>query len=241
MWKKGKEEVWKEKWDQEQKRKKKNEVKQKEDSQKRRWRKKDQETWDTEKKGETRRWRSKERMEKREKRKRREHQKEMNKMMKEKVMKEKGKCWKKKWNKRRDGTKTKNEGVLSEFFLWFFMKREKDFKRKFKLMEKSNGFFAHEMFLNQENRNRKQKRVFPTFHDKKTHSCFWKHQKGEKRETELKRRIKKRRVIKTRNHFFKTQKKTKHGKTCKKSPREKGKRENDVFCGEKKKNSFAKV
>ena len=35
-------------------------------------------------------------------------------------------------------------------------------------MEKYNGFFAHEMFLNQENRNRKQKRVFPTFHDKNT-------------------------------------------------------------------------
>ena len=48
--KKGKEEVWKEKWDQEQKREKKNEVKQKEDPQKRWWRKKDKETWDTEKK-----------------------------------------------------------------------------------------------------------------------------------------------------------------------------------------------
>ena len=80
-------------------------------------------------------------------------------------------------------------------------------------MENKTDFFAHKMFLNQENRNRKQKRVFPAFHDKKHILFFWIHQKGEKRETELKRRIKKRRVIKTRNHFFKTQKQTKHGKT----------------------------
>ena len=57
------------------------------------------------------------------------------------------------------------------------------------------------MFLNQENRNRKQKRVFPTFQDKKHILIFWIHQKRRKRETELKRRIKKKTGYKTRNHF----------------------------------------
>ena len=120
------------------------------------------------------------------------------------------------------------------------MKREKDFKRNFKNSGKIRRiFFAHKMFLNQENRNRKQKRVFPTFHDKK-HSCFGIHQKGEKRETELKRRIKKKAGYKNEKLFFKTQKKTKHGKTWK-NPREKETEKTKFFCCEKKKNSFAEV
>ena len=53
---------------------------------------------------------------------------------------------------------------MAEFLLWFFMKREKDLKRNFKNSGKIKRiFFAHKMFLNQENRNRKQKRVFPHF------------------------------------------------------------------------------
>ena len=83
------------------------------------------------------------------------------------------------------------------------------------------------MFLNQENRNRKQKRVFPHF-TTKTHSCFWIHQKGEKRETELKRR-KKKAVYKNEKPFFKTQTKTKHGKTCQKAQEKKEKEKTKFF------------
>ena len=85
-------------------------------------------------------------------------------------------------------------------------------------MENETDFFAQKCFLNQENRNRKQKRDFPTFQDKKHILIFWIHQKRRKRETELKRRIKKKTGYKNEKPFFKTLKKTKHGK---KSPREK--------------------
>ena len=82
------------------------------------------------------------------------------------------------------------------------------------------------MFLNQENRNRKQKRVFPTFQDKKHILIFWMHQKRRKRETELKRRIKKKkRVIKRETIFHDTEK----DQTWKKKPKRKGNRENEVF------------
>ena len=92
------------------------------------------------------------------------------------------------------------------------------------------------MFLNQENRNRKQKRVFLTFQDKKHILIFWIHQKGEKRETELKRRIKKRRVIKRETIFHDTE----QDQTWKKSPREKETEKTKFFWGERKK-SFAEV
>ena len=44
----------------------------------------------------------------------------------------------------KEGTeqKQKNEGFLSEF-LWFFMKREKDFKRNFKNSGKIKRIFLH--------------------------------------------------------------------------------------------------
>ena len=77
---------------------------------------------------------------------------------------EKGKMLKK--NQSKKGLeKTKNEGFFCLFFLCFEVKREKD-SNSFKNIEKNNGFFrAHIVFpkKKKENRNRVQKKVFPSF------------------------------------------------------------------------------
>ena len=149
-------------------------------------------------------------------------------MLREKVKQKKGR------NKNK-----KKEVFLSEFFLVFLEEKKRILKVLSKIVENKTDFFRSKMFLNQENRNRKQKRVFPTCQDKKHILIFWIHQKSRKREIELKRRIKKKKTgHKNEKPFFKTQKKTKHGK---KSPREKETEKTKFFCGEKKKNSFAEV
>ena len=84
------------------------------------------------------------------------------------------------------------------------------------------------MFLNQENRNRKQKRVFPTFHDKNTF-LFLDTSKRRKKRTRVEKKKKKRRVIKTRNHFSRHRKRPNMEKRVKKKPKRKGNRENEVF------------
>ena len=93
-------------------------------------------------------------------------------------------------------------------------------------MENKTDFFAHKMFLNQENRNRKQKSVFPTFRDKNTFLFFRYIKNEKKREIELKRRIKKKKTgYKKRETIFQD---TEKDPTWKK-PMRKGKRENEVF------------
>ena len=87
------------------------------------------------------------------------------------------------------------------------------------------------MFLNQEKRNRKQKRVFLTFQDKKHILIFWIHQKGEKEKQSWKEESKKRRVIKTRNHFSRHRTRP----NMEKKPKRKGNRENEFFLRWKKK------
>ena len=109
---------------------------------------------------------------------------------------------------------------MAEFLLWFFMKREKDLKRNFKNSGKIKRIFCTRNVFKPREQKQKTKESFPTFHDKK-HSCFGIHQKGEKRETEFKRRIKKRRVIKTRNYFSRHRKRPNMEKHVKKNPREK--------------------
>ena len=100
---------------------KNNEVKQKEDTQKRQWRKEVEETWDGEKKKE---WRN-ERKEKGEKSKKGWTKGWKEKVNKEKVMIEnKEKCWKKTSETKRDGTETKNEDFLAEFFVVLSEERE---------------------------------------------------------------------------------------------------------------------
>ena len=90
------------------------------------------------------------------------------------------------------------------------------------------------MFLNQENRNRKQKRVFPTFHDK-THSCFWIHQKRKKKRNRVEKKNQKKAGYKNEKPFFKTQKKTKHGKTWKKTQEKKEKEKTKFFVVKRRK------
>ena len=186
----------KRKKNQEQKREKKTEVKQKEDTQKWRWRKKkNKETWD----GEVKKEKKKERKSKRY------------------VKSDERKCWEKKWNKRRDGTKTKKKGFFVWVFCGFSWREKRILKVLSKIVENKTDFFAQK-FLNQENRNRKQKRVFPTFQDKNTFLFFGYIKKGEKEKQSWKEESKKRRVIKTRNHFSRHRKRPNMEK---KSPREK--------------------
>ena len=98
------------------------------------------------------------------------------------------------------------------------------------------------MFLNQENRNRKQKIVFPTFHHKKHILIFAYIRKEKKEKQSWKDEAKKKASYKNEKPFFKTQTKTKHGKInqCKKNPTEKETEKTKFFWGEKKK-SFAEV
>ena len=131
--KKGKEEVWKN--DQEQKREKKNEVKQKKIHK--------NETWDRDK---------------RKKKVRKE--KEMNKKMKGKSEQRK-KWWKKKGKmleetvkQKRDGTKAKNEGFWADFS-WEEMKREKGLTMNFKNSSTITRIISH-FFKKQENRKRRK-------------------------------------------------------------------------------------
>ena len=63
------------------------------------------------------------------------------------------------------------------------------------------------MFLNQENRNRKQKSVFPTFHDKKHILIFGYIKKGEKKRNRVEKKNQKKAGYKNEKPFFKTQKK----------------------------------
>ena len=71
----------------------------------------------------------KERMEKWERRKRREKQKRWTKRWKEKVNKEQSDERNSEHVERKSETKTKNEGFLAEFLMWFKVKREKDLIR----------------------------------------------------------------------------------------------------------------
>ena len=116
--------------------------------------------------------------------------KEKGKMLKEKVKQKKGRNKNKKWM----------------FFVWVFFvvfheERKGFLKEISKIVEKSNGFFAHEMFLNEENRNRKQKRVFTTFHDKNTF-LFLDTSKGRKKRDRVEKKNKKKAGYKNEKPFF---------------------------------------
>ena len=101
------------------------------------------------------------------------------------------------------------------------MKREKDFKRNFKNSGKIKRiFFAHKMFLNQENRNRKQKRVFPTFHEKKTF-LFLDTSKRRKKRNRVEKKNQKKAGYKNEKPFFQDTEKDQTWKNMKKKPREK--------------------
>ena len=95
------------------------------------------------------------------------------------------------------------------------------------------------MFLNQENRNRKQKRVFPTFHDKK-HILIFGYIKKEKKEKQSCKESKNDGFSK-RETIFQDTEKDQTWKNMWKSPREKETKKTKFFWGDKKKNSFAEV
>ena len=82
------------------------------------------------------------------------------------------------------------------------------------------------MFLNQENRNRKQKRVFPTFQDIKHILIFWIHQKRRKKRNRVEKKNQKKTGYKTRDHFSRHRKRPNMEK---KKPKRKVNRENEVF------------
>ena len=84
------------------------------------------------------------------------------------------------------------------------------------------------MFLNQENRNRKLKRVFTTFHDKNTF-LFLDTSKRRKKRNRVEKKNQKKAGYKNEKPFFKTQIKTKHGKTCQKKAQEKRKQRKRSF------------
>ena len=76
------------------------------------------------------------------------------------------------------------------------------------------------MFLNEENRNRKQKRVFTTFHDKNTF-LFLDTSKGRKKRDRVEKKNKKKAGYKNEKPFFQDTEKDQTWKNMKKSPREK--------------------
>ena len=84
-------------------------------------------------------------------------------------------------------------------------------------MENETDFFAHTLSFKkkkQENRNRIQKIVFPTFPSKNNFFYCWIHQKKstvKKRNRVYKKNQKKESYTKMRNHFSRDRK-TKHGK-----------------------------
>ena len=97
------------------------------------------------------------------------------------------------------------------------------------------------MFLNEENRNRKQKKVFTTFHDKNTF-LFLDTSKGRKKRDRVEKKNKKKAGYKNEKPFFQDTEKDQTWKNMKKKPKRKGNRENEVFFEVKRRrNSFAEV
>ena len=83
---------------------------------------------------------------------------------------------------------------MAEFFFVVFLEEKRILKVLSKIVENKTVFCSKNVFKPREQKQKKRE-FFPTFQDKNLILIFWIHQKGEKRETELKRRIKKRRVI----------------------------------------------
>ena len=83
------------------------------------------------------------------------------------------------------------------------------------------------MFLNQENRNRKQKRVFTTFHEKNTF-LFLDTSKRRKKRNRVEKKNQKKAGYKNEKPFFQDTEKDQTWKNMKK-PKRKGNRENEVF------------
>ena len=104
----------------------------------------------------------------------------------------------------KEGTeqKQKKKVFLSEFFVVFLEEKKRILKVLSKIVENKTDFFRSTMFLNQENRNRKQKESFSHISGQKSHSYFLDTSKRRKKRNRVeKKNQKKRRVIKTRNHF----------------------------------------
>ena len=95
-------------------------------------------------------------------------------------------------------------------------------------MENKTDFFAHEMFLNQENRNRKQKRVFPAFHVKKHILFFLDTSKRRKKRNRVEKKNQEKVGYKNEKPFFQDTETDQTWKNMKK-PKRKGNRENEVF------------
>ena len=81
------------------------------------------------------------------------------------------------------------------------------------------------MFLNQENRNRKQKESFSHISGQKSHSYFLDTSKRRKKRNRVEKKNQKKTGYKTRNHFSRHRKRP----NMEKKPKRKGNRENEVF------------
>ena len=145
----------------------------------------------------------------------------------------KEKCWKKTSETKKGLNKNKKwRFFLGWVFFGGFSWREKRILKVISnTVENKTDFFAQKMFLNQENRNRKQKRVFPTFHHKKHILIFAYIRKEKKEKQSWKDEAKKKASYKNEKPFFKTQKKTKHGKInqCKKTQQKRKQRKRSFF------------
>ena len=95
-------------------------------------------------------------------------------------------------------------------------------------MENKTDFFAHKMFLNQENRNRKQKSVFPTLHDKKNTFLFLDTSKRRKKRNRVEKKNQKKAGYKNEKPFFQDTEKEQTWENMKKT-QEKRKQRKRIF------------